>query len=257
MRQPVLFLGHGSPLNVLSKNSWAAAVTEFGKKIQKPKAIVLISAHWVQEDLKIHFSPRPKTIHDFSGFPRELYEIQYPAPGSEELARRLQELRPEAEITGEWGFDHGSWGVLHFLRPQADIPVVPVSLRSSMKATDFLKLGEDLRPLREENILILGSGNIVHNLQEIDFLGENTVFDWALDFDSQVKALIENDEIPELVKLPEKKPHEFRRAHPTSEHWAPLLVCLGASDPQSKVNWIFEGLQNGSISMRSLALEAG
>lgn len=249
--QSVLFLGHGSPLNVISVNDWTHSISELGKSLRKPDGIIVISAHWMTNGLKIHFSPNPPTIHDFRGFPNELHDIRYQAPGKESLALNLKELLPESEITNDWGFDHGTWGVLHFLRPQADVPVVPLSLNVRSTAQDLFELGQKLRPLREQNLLIIGSGNLVHNLREINFSSPNEVFGWAQDFDHEVKTLTEQGDLNALLKLPSEKPLEFKRAHPTFEHWAPYVVCLGAASDISQVLWVHEGLQNGSISMRS------
>ena len=251
MRQPVLFVGHGSPMNVISDNAWTKKMTEFGQTLEKPKAIVVVSAHWLTDGVKIHASPHPKTIHDFRGFPKELHDIQYPAPSNHELAEQIKNILPEAQITDDWGFDHGTWGVLNFLRPQADIPVIPISLNARSRSQDFYELGQKIKVLRDQNILILGSGNIVHNLREIDFNETASNFPWAQSFDEKVKVLTEKGELKNLLNLPTLENESFMRAHPTSEHWAPYIVCLGAADDIANVNWVFEGLQNGSISMRS------
>lgn len=250
-QQPVLFLGHGSPMNVISDNEWTKSVSGLGRSMTKPEGIVVISAHWLTDGLKIHYSPKPPTIHDFRGFPKELNRIQYSAPSQKELAQKLKALLPEAEVTDDWGFDHGTWGVLHFLRPQADIPVIPLSLNARSTTKQFVELGQRLRELRKEKILILGSGNLVHNLYEIDFSNESEVFPWARDFDLMVKDLTEKGDLQGILDLPAQKKSEFLKSHPTSEHWAPYLVCLGAASDISEVSWVYEGLQNGSISMRS------
>lgn len=251
MKQPVLFLGHGSPMNAVADNAWTRAVISAGQKLEKPDAIVVISAHWLTRGVKIHSSAQPKTIHDFRGFPEDLYKIQYKAPTDRNWAEKVRELIPGSEITDDWGFDHGVWGTLMFLRPQADVPVIPVSVSVDFKSTDFVELGRKLKPLRDQNVLIVASGNIVHNLGEIDFRNESTIFDWAKNFDTQVEKFVESGDFESLMGWPMRNTKEFMRAHPSSEHWAPFLVCLGAADEISNVKWIYNEIQNGSISMRS------
>lgn len=252
-RQPVLFIGHGSPMNVVSKNKWTESVTEFGLKLKRPDGIVMISAHWLTDGVKIHTSPHPKTIHDFRGFPKELHDVQYPAPSNHELAEVVKKLIPESQLTEDWGFDHGTWGVLKFLRPQADVPVIPISLNARNRSQDFFDLGQKLKSLRDQNILIIGSGNIVHNLREIDFAEAAPTFPWAESFDRKVKGLTLKGDVQSLISLPKDENAEFMHAHPSSEHWAPYIAALGAADDIRNVFWIYEGLQNGSISMRSAA----
>ena len=252
-KQPVLFIGHGSPMNVVSKNRWTESVSDFGQKLQRPDGIVMISAHWLTDGVKIHTSPHPKTIHDFRGFPQELHAVQYPAPSNHELAEKVKKLIPEAELTEDWGYDHGTWGVLKFLWPSADVPVIPVSINARNRSQDFYELGQKLKPLREQNILLIGSGNIVHNLREIDFNETAANFPWAEGFDKKVKDLTLKGELQKLINLPSESNSEFLHAHPSSEHWAPYIVTLGAADDIKGVSWIYEGIQNGSISMRSAA----
>ncbi len=249
--QPVLFIGHGSPMNVLSGNEWTQKVLAFGKTLNRPDGVVMISAHWLTEGVKIHSSPQPKTIHDFRGFPKELYEIEYQAPSNLALAQKILELIPDAKITTDWGYDHGTWGVLKFLRPEADVPVIPISINANSTSEDLYQLGQRLKVLKEQNILIIGSGNVVHNLREIDFNEKAENFPWAVNFDEKVKELTIKGDLRNLINLPKNENAVFTKAHPTSEHWAPYIVCLGAADHVSNVNWIYEGLQNGSISMRS------
>lgn len=251
MRQPVLFLGHGSPMNAVADNAWTRSVKQAGQQLEKPDAIVAISAHWLTRGVKIHASPEPKTIHDFRGFPEELYKIQYKAPSNNVWAEKVQSLIPGSEITQDWGFDHGVWGTLMYLRPQADVPVIPVSLNVDYKSIDFIEMGRKLKPLRDQNVLIVASGNIVHNLSEIDFRNESAVFQWAQDFDNQVEKFVEDGDSQSLVGWPLRNTKEFMRAHPSSEHWAPFLVCMGAADDLASVKWIYREIQNGSISMRS------
>ena len=191
MRQPVIFLGHGSPMNAVADNAWTRSVIQEGQKLQKPDAIVVVSAHWLTRGVKIHSSAQPKTIHDFRGFPEELYKVQYKAPSDRKWAEKIQSLIPDSEITEDWGFDHGVWGTLMYLGPQADVPVIPVSLSVNYKSTDFVEMGRKLKLLRDQNILIVASGNIVHNLGEIDFHNESTVFEWAQNFDQQVEKFVD------------------------------------------------------------------
>ena len=251
MKSPVFFLGHGSPMNAVAENAWTQAVRRAGEGLEKPEALVVISAHWLTEGVQIHASAWPKTIHDFRGFPDELYRLRYPAPGSDKWAREVQALLPDSQVTDDWGFDHGVWGVLSFLRPLADVPVVPISLNVHSKSEDFLKMGERLRPLRDRNVWIVTSGNLIHNLHEIDFRNPEARAPWAEDFDRSVEKLVESGDRTSLVSWPERDRKGFLQAHPTSEHWAPFLVALGAADEIEKVRWIHREIQNGTISMRS------
>ncbi|MFN8791374.1 MAG: dioxygenase [Bdellovibrionales bacterium] len=251
MKSPVFFLGHGSPMNAVTENSWTQAVRRAGEGFEKPEALIVVSAHWLTEGVQIHASLQPKTIHDFRGFPDELYRLRYPAPGSEKWAREVQRLLPRSEVTDDWGFDHGVWGVLSFLRPLADVPVVPISLNVRFRSEDFFRMGENLRPLRDQNVWIIASGNLVHNLREIDFKNVETRAPWAEEFDRNVENFVKNGDQTRLLSWPEKDPKTFLRAHPTSEHWAPFLVALGAAGDIQAVRWIHREIQNGSISMRS------
>ena len=253
MRQPVLFIGHGSPMNALANNNYTQALNQLAKELTKPKAILCISAHWMTEGTAVTHSAQPQTIHDFFGFPQELFQVQYPAPGDPELAEQVSEKIPDVRLDEAWGLDHGTWSVLRHIYPRAEVPVVQLSLNLRQPPEFHFQLGEKLRFLRDQDVLILGSGNIVHNLRKIQWDENAPAFQWAEEFDAWVKeCLIKRDHMS-LV-------HSFRQTEagqlsvPTLEHYLPLLYILGASQPDDKVSFPFEGLQNASISMRSLRL---
>jgi 4,5-DOPA dioxygenase extradiol len=252
---PVLFIGHGSPMNAIEANDFTRALGLLGKKLPKPKAILCISAHWMTEGTWITAMKNPKTIHDFYGFPKPLFEVSYPAPGSPEIAQLIvstvknPSVHPDKET---WGLDHGSWSVLNHLYPKADVPVLQLSLHMEEPGAYHLELGQKLRFLREQGVLIIGSGNIVHNLQKISWDADAKPFDWALEFDEWSKKMISARDLKSLSEKYLEAPGG-KESVPTPEHYYPLLYVLGAAEPNDTLAFEYEGIQNGSISMRAVS----
>jgi 4,5-DOPA dioxygenase extradiol len=253
-RMPVLFIGHGSPMNAIEDNPITQAMAQLGRDLPRPKALLVISAHWMTRGTWVTSMQNPRTIHDFHGFPKELFEVQYPAPGSPELAKEVQELVKDPPVGGdpsEWGIDHGTWSVLRHLYPDADIPVVQLSLDMTRSGAHHLAIGEKLRELRERGVMIVGSGNIVHNLRRIRWEPDAASYDWALEFDAWTKSAAERRDFKTLAEEYETT-EAGRLSVPTPDHYYPLLYALGASDAKDELRFDIEGMQNGSISMRSL-----
>lgn len=255
-RLPALFLGHGNPLNALAANDWTRAWRAIGSSLPRPRAVLCISAHWYVPYTAVTAMATPRTIHDFGGFPRELYAIEYPAPGDPALARRVRELLAPTAVREDhdWGLDHGTWAVLCHVYPEADIPVVQLSIDASQPPAFHYALGERLRPLREEGVLIAGSGDVVHNLGTYAWgTRPQPPYDWALRFEGEVRTLLAAHDSGALVgygSIP-----DARRAVPTPEHFLPLLYVLGASHPGEPVGFPVEGMDGGSVSM--LAVQFG
>jgi 4,5-DOPA dioxygenase extradiol len=254
-RMPVLFLGHGSPMNAIEDNPYTQFLKQLAERIPRPRAILCISAHWMSEGSWITHMERPKTIHDFYGFPKPLFDVQYPAHADLKLADRIIDkiksppIIPDRE---QWGYDHGTWSVLRHIYPKADIPLLQLSLYMEQPGEYHLKLGEELRFLRDDGVLILGSGNIVHNLRAINWTTHAGPYDWAVECDEWMKSKIEQKDFKALAS----DVHKFdagRMSVPTWDHYYPLLYVLGASHPEEKVKFEFEEIHNASISMRSLS----
>lgn len=253
-RQPVLFLGHGSPMNAIEDNSYTRAVAALGARLPRPKAVLCVSAHWLTEGSVAGGMAQPRTIHDFGGFPEALYAVRYPAPGSPALAERVRALVGARVDEDEWGLDHGAWSVLRHLYPKADVPVVQLSVDMTVSPSELLALGRKLRPLRDEGVLLLGSGNVVHNLRLISFEENVPPADWAVAFDAWVKSRLEARDHAALSEL--SAAPSARLAVPTPDHYAPLLYVVGASDERDVLRFESEGIQNRSISMLSFSLGA-
>lgn len=252
-RMPVLFIGHGSPMNAIAENAYTKKLSELGRTLPLPKAILVISAHWVTQGTWFTGMDQPKTIHDFYGFPKALFDVQYPAPGSADLAKEAKSLVTTANIdTNEWGLDHGTWAVLKHMYPDAKIPVIQMSLDHHASPEEHLKRGEALRKLRDEGVLILGSGNIVHNLRQINWDEKAAPHPWALEFDTWTKEKLQSRDIKSLLKGADAST-AARLSIPTPEHYLPLHYILGASDVKDELQFEFEEMQNASISMRSLS----
>jgi 4,5-DOPA dioxygenase extradiol len=253
-RLPVLFIGHGSPMNAIEDNRWSRAFRELGAKLPRPQGILCISAHWFLPGTYLTANDHPETIHDFGGFPQPLFDMQYPAPGDPKLARRVVQLVGEsrAGLNGEWGLDHGTWSVLHHLRPDADCPVVQLSIDSRLPPADHLALARSLSPLRDEGILVLGSGNATHNLRHAFRnlqLGNTSTPDWAASFDTDVAKAAEQHDGGHLVRAIETP--AGRMSHPTLDHFLPLLYAFGAADAADQVTFPITGFDAGSLSMRA------
>ena len=250
---PTLFVGHGSPMNAIEDNAFTRGWEAVAEKIPKPTAIVCVSAHWYTRGTKVTAMDQPKTIHDFGGFPRELYQVKYPAPGNPDLAKQTQTELTRTDVCAdlEWGLDHGSWSVLCKMYPEANIPVIQLSIDDQKNPQGHYEIGQDLRKLREQGVLIVGSGNIVHHLGLVDFEHPDAGFDWAQDFDQFAKHAIENRNDDRLIHF-EKAGHGAELAIPTPDHYLPLLYVLGASDAKEKVGFFNEALCYGSLSMRGV-----
>jgi 4,5-DOPA dioxygenase extradiol len=252
---PVAFLGHGSPMNALELNRYSRAWRDFGRRISRPRAILVVSAHWYVNVTAVTAMPRPRTIHDFYGFPRALFEMQYPAPGDPQLAAEVAELVKPTHVgldSDSWGIDHGTWSVLVHVFPEAQIPVVQLSIDMRKSFREHLALGAQLARLRERGVLIIGSGNIVHNLRAVQWSAPDFGFDWAQRFDDAARAvLIERPS--EIEVLTEHA--DFELAVPTPDHFIPLLYFAGlASAADRPAQELVTGCALGSISMTSYTL---
>jgi 4,5-DOPA dioxygenase extradiol len=246
---PVLFIGHGSPMNAIEDNEFSCAWQIAGKEIPHPRAIVVISAHWETQGTLVTVMDKPRTIHDFYGFPRSLFEFNYPVSGNPTLAEHISNLVKTSDVNPdlEWGLDHGSWSVLARLYPEADIPVVQMSLDRTQGLPFHYELGRQLQALREEGVLVIGSGNVVHNLRML--VWEEKIYDWAADFDGRVKQWILDGDNDSIIHY-EKYGHAAELAVNTEEHYLPLIYVLGLKHPQDKVGFFNEKVWGGSLSMR-------
>jgi len=254
-RMPVVFVGHGSPMNVVEDNRWSRGFAELGELVPRPKAILAVSAHWFVNGTYVLSSPNPRTIYDFSGFPPALYEITYPAVGNVDLAARVRSLIGEerASLDSSWGFDHGTWSVLHWMFPHADVPVIQLSIDRRLPMRAHYDLATTLAPLRDEGVLILGSGNVTHNLSDAMrrmHSRDPSTPDWAARFDDTVKRATAQHETDTLVGLWDGP--DGRLAHPSPDHWIPMLYAYGASDEKDRVRCPVEGFDAGSLSMRNI-----
>jgi len=257
MRTPALFLGHGNPMNALQSNAWTRSWAAIGEQLGRPRGVLSVSAHWYIEGTAVTAMEAPRTIHDFGGFPRELFEVRYPAPGDPQLAAQLQQLLAPLSVRADrsWGLDHGSWSVLCHLFPRADVPVVQLSIDETQPPSFHYQLGARLRPLREAGILLLGSGDIVHNLHTYAWgRHPQEPYDWALRFERQVRTQIASGVHAPLTDYP-RLGSDALLAVPTPEHYLPLLYILGASVPGEPVSFPVEGMDGGSVSM--LAVQFG
>ena len=253
---PALFLGHGNPMNALGDNPYSRAWAAIGKSLPRPTAILAISAHWYLPGTAVTDGDWPRTIHDFGGFPDELFHIQYPAPGNPELARKIVDsLAPLAvHLDATWGLDHGTWSVLRHVFPRADLPVIQLSIDKTKPPAFHYEIGRKLAALRNDGILIVGSGNLVHNLGEYVW-DENSVapFDWAVRFENRARALLLAGDDKTLVDAGKLGP-DAALAIPTPDHYLPLLYVLGTRQPNDKVSFPVEGFDGGSMSMLSVQL---
>jgi len=254
-KMPVLFLGHGSPMNAIQDTPFSRKWEETGRTIPKPVAILCISAHWETRGTQVTAMEHPKTIHDFGGFPKELYAVQYPAPGNPELAGEIKAMIRKAAVglDMQWGLDHGCWSVLRHLFPKADVPVVQLSLDYGQVAQFHYDLAKELSPLREKGVLIIGSGNIVHNLGMVawDKLGAGEYgYDWAIEANENIKKLILAGDHDPLINY-SSQGKAFGLAIPTPEHFLPLLYVLALQEENEKISIFNDALVAGSLSMLS------
>jgi Uncharacterized conserved protein len=249
-KMPALFVGHGSPMNAIEENEFSRTWAQLGKTLPVPQAILCISAHWETRGTWITNMEHPRTIHDFGGFPQELFDKQYPASGSRELALLTQEMVSSTEVSldDEWGLDHGTWSVLAQMYPDAQIPVVQLSLDRTQGPAFHYALGQELRELRRRGVLIIGSGNIVHSFRGMRM---GPAHDWALEFDEAVKHLIEDGNHTPIIQY-QNLGQAAQLSVPTNEHYLPLLYALALQDQQDEVHFFNEKTVFGSLSMRSL-----
>ena len=253
-RMPAVFFGHGNPLNALRDNEYTRGWAAIGASIPRPAAILCVSAHWYFPATAVTVSPAPRTIHDFGGFPRELYEVQYPAPGSAGLAERVAELLAPVEVglDERWGLDHGAWSVLSHAFPRADVPVVQLAIDETQPPEFHYQIGQRLAPLRDEGVLVMGSGNLVHNLHTYAWGGHAVeAFDWAVRFERQAREFLIAREHAPLVNY-ESLGRDALLSAPTPDHYLPLLYVMGASLPDDQVSFPVEGVDGGSVSMLSV-----
>jgi 4,5-DOPA dioxygenase extradiol len=258
-KMPVLFLGHGSPMNAIEENQFVAGFRNISKGIPKPNAILCISAHWETRGTQVTAMKVPPTIHDFGGFPKELFDVQYPAPGSPELATEVKGLIQKTPVVldEKWGLDHGCWSVVKHLYPKADIPIIQMSLDYYQSAQFHYDLAKELAPLRHRGILILGSGNIVHNLGKVawDKLeAPEYGYDWALEADATMKKYILSGNHAPLINYKDQG-SAFNLAIPTPDHFLPLLYALGLKENAEKITIFNDKLVGGSLSMTSVKID--
>lgn len=255
-RLPVVFLGHGSPMNVIEDNAYSRAWSELGKNLPRPEAILVVSAHWMtQGTTLVDVSTMPRTIHDFYGFPQALFDQQYPAPGQPDLARDVVTLLKShrAQEDDRWGLDHGAWAVLKFLYPDADIPVFQISIDMSRGLGHQLEIGRTLSELRDRGVLILGSGNVVHNLRAMRRGGQP--LDFALEFDTLFADRLADRDFAALADT-KGLGALLSAAHPTLDHYLPALAVAGASDARDDLTFMTDAIDLGSVSMRSFIFHA-
>lgn len=256
-RMPVVFFGHGNPMNALAQNAYTEGWATIGVNIPRPKAILSISAHWYIPETAVTAITSPSTIHDFGGFPRDLYQVSYPAPGSPTLAGRVETLLAPVSVRQdlEWGLDHGTWSVLRHVFPQADIPIVQLSINRNQTASFHHELGKLLSPLREEGVLIIGSGNIVHNLHTYvwDEQAAAQPYDWAVRFEQQAREFIVAGDDASLVNY-ELLGSDAMKSIPTPDHYLPLLYVLALRQNNEPIGFPVEGIDGGSISMLAVCI---
>jgi 4,5-DOPA dioxygenase extradiol len=257
-RMPVLFVGHGSPTNAIEDNeyrrSWESLGRDFGSRLPQPQLILCISAHWLTQGWWLTGMDKPRTIHDFGGFPQALFDQQYPAPGAPGVVQELSSLlrQPAVGIDAqEWGYDHGTWSVLKPMFPQAAIPVVQLSMDYGRPAAEHVALGRQLKALRDQGVLIVGSGNIVHNLRATRRgAPSNQAYDWAIEFDGRIAQAMERGDVQALQDFQKLGP-VAQLAHPSYDHYLPLLYAAGAADANETPRFFNASYQAASISMRS------
>jgi len=252
---PAIFFGHGNPMNALLKNDWTEAWAGIGRTIDTPRAILCVSAHWYLPATLVTAMTPPRTIHDFGGFPRELFQVQYPAPGDPQLAQQVRELLKPLDVglDQSWGLDHGTWSVLSHVFPNADVPVVQLSIDETQPAAFHFELGKRLTSLRDEGVLICGSGNLVHNLHTYAW-GKHMPepYDWAVRFETTARELMQRGDFEPLVNY-ETLGRDALLSIPTPDHYLPLLYVLGAARANDTISFPVEGVDGGSISMLTIS----
>ncbi len=255
-KMPVLFVGHGNPMNAIEENQYTKTWNQLGESIPKPKLILCISAHWETRGTHITAMPNPRTIHDFGGFPKELYDVQYPAPGFPLFAEEIRDRNPQLNIgldTKEWGFDHGSWSVIKHMYPHADIPLIQLSIDHFASFEQHYNLAKQLSYLREQGVLIVGSGNIVHNLRAVDWHQRVEGYDWAVEVRDNVNKWLSERNHDELISITQKGGN-YRVAIPTSEHYIPLLYAIAMQEDDDNLSLFNDVLTMGSLSMTGVKI---
>ncbi|KRD12470.1 extradiol dioxygenase [Flavobacterium sp. Root901] len=257
-KMPVLFLGHGSPMNAIEENQFVAGFRDLAKTLPQPNAILCVSAHWFTKGTKVTSMEMPRTIHDFGGFPQALFDVQYPAKGSPELAVETQKILDPVmvELDEHWGLDHGAWSVIKHLYPNADVPVIQLSIDYTKSGQYHFELAQKLQALRYKGVLIIGSGNIVHNLRMVDFRNfdkDNYGYDWAIEARQTVNDHLLNGDFQPLINF-EKMNKAMQLAVPTPEHYLPLLYTLGLKDKTDDLSLFNDKLLAGSLSMTSVKI---
>jgi 4,5-DOPA dioxygenase extradiol len=253
---PAIFIGHGNPMNAISRNAYTDGWAAIGKSIPRPKAVLAVSAHWYISGCAVTANPAPRTIHDFGGFPNELYEVKYPAPGSPELARRVKDLLSPVSVDLEesWGLDHGTWSVLTHVFPNADIPVVQLSIDERQPPMFHHEMGKRLAALREEGVLVIGSGNLVHNLHSYAWGNDGAqTFDWAVRFEQQVRELLLKGDDARVVAY-KSLGRDAMLSVPTPDHYLPLLYVLGLRKENEEISFPVQGVDGGSVSMLAVRI---
>ncbi len=253
---PAIFFGHGNPMNAIGVNAYTKGWAAIGSQVPRPKAVLSISAHWYFPGTSVTAMSAPRTIHDFGGFPAELYRVTYPAPGDPTFAGRIQRLLEPISVgrDEQWGLDHGTWAVLRHVFPRADVPVVQLSIDETQPATFHYEIGKRLSPLRDEGILIIGSGNLVHNLSAYSW-GQRNVepFDWAVRFEKQARKLLLAGEDGTLIKY-EKLGRDALLSAPTPDHYLPLLYVIALRREGDTIRFPVEGFDGGSMSMLTVQI---
>jgi 4,5-DOPA dioxygenase extradiol len=249
--QPALFIGHGNPMNVLEKNAFTEALSKLGKTLERPKAILVVSAHWLTRGTMVAVTEKPKTIYDFGGFPEEMYKIKYECPGAPEYAKLAKEAisSTEVKLDHDWGLDHGSWTILKHIYPDADIPVFQMSIDFRKETQYHYEIASYLKSLRKKGVLIIGSGNITHNLGKFEWDVNAKPYDWALEFDEKIKKNLVDQNHQEIINYMNWG-QISKMAHPTNDHFLPLLYTIALQDKKEESKFIFEGILHGGLSMR-------
>jgi 4,5-DOPA dioxygenase extradiol len=256
-KMPVLFLGHGSPMNAIEENEFVTGFRNIAKEIPKSNAILCISAHWETKGTFVTAMENPTTIHDFGGFPKELFAVQYPAPGSPDLAKQTKSLitKTEVGLDDKWGLDHGAWSVIKHLYPNADVPVIQMSIDYSQTPQYHYELAQQIKSLREKGVLVIGSGNMVHNLRMVAWkqLNENFGFDWAIEANEKMKKFILSGDHKQLINF-RSQGKAFDLAIPTPEHYLPLLYSLALKEEKDEVSLFNDKAVAGSLTMTSVKI---
>ena len=248
-KAPVFFVGHGSPMNAILQNDFTTSLNKLGKTLEPPKAILVVSAHWMIAHHSVSIHTTNELIYDMYGFPEELYKVQYPAPNAEFLFPVIKKIFPHIE-TADRGLDHGSWSILKHLYPSVDIPIMQFAINTNLSLKEHFEVGKQLSKLRERGVMIVGSGNVTHNLSQVNPDINATVLPWVKEFDEYIKKAILSRDYDLLINIEKQMPYT-RMAHPTIEHYIPILYCAGASDKNDKISFLYERIEHGSLSMRN------